>query len=278
VDLAPSLKEMPYPQVIPRPNRHWPGRTAPWPVEGIGPVTIERVRSVMEAEGYRGDPPLGPHIMGPDDLEVGLPAGYRPPTSHSAVLIALFEEDNDVRIILTRRSSKLRNHAHQVAFPGGRLDEGESFLDAALREAHEEVGLDPSLATFLGHLDPLRTASTKFRVQPMVVALQGRPQLQANEAEVERIFDHSFTELLQPGVYHEEFWDRGDLGFPRESEHELHLLPVSFFEVAGDMIWGMTGRLLVQFINLLAGTTMHALPAEIEGLRVRNVLEIDDSV
>ena len=269
---------MSYPQVIPRPTRHWPGRQAWWPDHGIGPVTLARLVAVMSERGYLGEPPLGPSVMGPDKVEVGLPPGYRPPTSHSAVLIALFEEAGELRIILTRRSSQLRNHSHQVAFPGGRLDEGESFEQAAIREAQEEIGLDPSHVRVLGYLDPLRTATTRFRVQPIVVFLGSRPTLHANEDEVERIFDHSITELLSPGVYHEELWDRSDLGLAKDSHDELHILPVSFFDVGSDLIWGLTGRFLAQVIHLLAGTTPRPLPTEIDGRPIRNVFEIDDSV
>jgi 8-oxo-dGTP pyrophosphatase MutT (NUDIX family) len=165
-----------------------------------------------------------------------------------------------------------------VAFPGGRLDEGESFEQAAIREAQEEIGLDPSLVRVLGYLDPLRTATTRFRVQPIVVSLGSRPTLHANEDEVERIFDHSIAELLSPGVYHEELWDRSDLGLAKDSHDELHILPVSFFDVGSDLIWGLTGRFLVQVIHLLAGTTPRPLPTEIDGRPIRNVFEIDDSV
>jgi 8-oxo-dGTP pyrophosphatase MutT (NUDIX family) len=168
---------------------------------------------------------------------IELPGQVKP----AAVLVALFEEDGEARVILTRRSSRLRSHTGEVSFPGGRLDPGEAPLAAALREASEEVGINPADVEIVGQLSPLATMSSGAAITPFVGVLPGRLVLRANPAEVERVFDVSLAELASDGVYHEELWELPELGWR----------PMTFFHLIGDTVWGATARVLRELLELL---------------------------
>ena len=162
----------------------------------------------------------------------------------AAVLVALFEEAGEARVLLTRRSSRLRRHTGEVAFPGGRLDEGEDAVAAALREAREEVGLDPGSVEVLAQLTPRPTASSTVRVVPVLSALRARPELHTSTAEVERAFDVALSELMAAGVYREERWDRAD-----DVDHPMH-----FFDLGDELVWGVTARILYEVLSLVHGS------------------------
>ncbi|HZQ57340.1 MAG TPA: CoA pyrophosphatase [Acidimicrobiales bacterium] len=176
----------------------------------------------------------------PVDVHRGAEAGDT--RRHSAVLAALFEADGETRVVLTRRAATLRNHQSEVAFPGGRVDPGEAFAAAALREAWEEVRLDPAGVELIGELAPMLTYTSSSFVNPFVGVLAERPHLHANPTEVEVVFDVALADLLADGVYRAEQWGL-------EAERELH-----FFELPGDMVWGATGRLLVELLQRVTGT------------------------
>lgn len=167
--------------------------------------------------------------------------GERREVRPSAVLAALYEDEGHVRVVLTRRAQHLRSHRGEVSFPGGGQEPGEDLVTTALREADEEVGLDPSSVEVVGELDHLQTFMARSYIVPFVGILSTPPKLTPNPAEVERILHPSLDELLLPEVYREERW-----GVP-PLDHPMH-----FFELVGDTIWGATGRMLV---NLLALTT-----------------------
>lgn len=175
-----------------------------------------------------------------------------PPGPAAAVLVPLYEEEDETRVVLTVRSSHLRSHRDEVAFPGGRLDAGEKATDGALREAWEEVGLDPRAVSVVGTLHDLATSSSNTIVTPVVGTLDGRPSLAANPGEVARIFDLALADLLVDGVFHEEWWSvpgSHHLGGREDGE-----FPVWFFEAGGEIIWGATARILVDLLSLALGT------------------------
>ncbi len=181
----------------------------------------------------------GAALATPVDLGRGAAPGDE--RRHSAVLAALFEERGEARLVLTRRAATLRNHTSEVAFPGGRVEPGEAFAAAALREAWEEVRLDPASVTVIGELTPMLTYTSSSFVNPYVGVLPGRPELHANPTEVEVVFDVALADLLADGVYRAERWGL-------DEERELH-----FFELPADMVWGATGRLLVELLRKVTG-------------------------
>ena len=162
----------------------------------------------------------------------------------AAVLVALFEEAGAVRVVLTRRSAGLRRHGSEVAFPGGMLEPGERPRDAALREAYEEIGLDPGAVEVVAELPVTRTASSASEIVPFVGALGARPQFTPNSSEVERVFDVALGHLASESVYRQEIW-----GLPgHDGGHRMHL-----FELEDEMIWGATARILVSLLALISG-------------------------
>ncbi|MGD0394213.1 MAG: CoA pyrophosphatase [Acidimicrobiales bacterium] len=169
----------------------------------------------------------------------------------AAVLVSMFEEGGEARVVLTVRSDRLRSHQGEVAFPGGRLEGDEGVVEAALREAFEEVGLQPGLVNVVAQLTAMPTISSDTVMTPVVATLETRPSLTANPGEVERVFDVALSELAADGVFHEEWWSApGRTGPQRFPDGEF---PVWFFEVAGETVWGATARTLVELICLVLG-------------------------
>ncbi|HEX3365982.1 CoA pyrophosphatase [Phenylobacterium sp.] len=167
----------------------------------------------MSLRGGRGDLRdwIGDHL---DPLEVHEPAGgpiasdfdlskaYGPnevdsPLTPAAVLIALVERDAGLSVILTRRSDTLRRHTGQIALPGGRRDPGETPWQTALREAHEEIGLEPRYVSPVGLSTPYRTG-TGYLITPVVGFVRPGFSLTPNPDEVAEIFETPFGFLMDP--------------------------------------------------------------------------------
>ncbi|MBN9414188.1 hypothetical protein ABS71_18285 [bacterium SCN 62-11] len=159
----------------------------------------------------------------------------------AAVLCALYEEDDCLCVLLTRRAASLRSHTSEVSFPGGRLEEGESPQQAALREAFEEVGLDPERVEILGNLSPFSTRKLEVAILPFVGWLSEPPQLQPNPEEVEQVLRVPLARLQEEGVYHQEIWN-----LP-----ELNGLTIHFFELDEDIVWGATAHVLDELLGRL---------------------------
>jgi mutator protein MutT len=160
----------------------------------------------------------------------------------SAVLVAITDGDNGAEVLLTRRSETLRSHRGEISFPGGRVDPGETFEEAALREAHEEVALDPAAVQLHGLLDPISTMVSRSFIVPVVGTLEQQPMLHPAEHEVERILWVPLAELTRADTFREEIWD-----FDGERR------PIFFFELDDETIWGATARMLHQLLRVALG-------------------------
>lgn len=168
----------------------------------------------------------------------------------SAVLAGLYQEiagDGRPQVVLTRRSMQLRNHSGEVSFPGGRQEPGEELWVTALREAEEEIALDPAAVVHLGELDHLRTVSSRSWIVPYVAEITDPhlviPTLQAAPAEVDLVLHVGLDELLKDGVFREESWTFGE-----------YTRPVFFFEIEGDTVWGATAAMLRNLLSIITGT------------------------
>ena len=127
----------------------------------------------------------------------------------AAVLCLLFESAGEANVVLTRRPGHLRSHAGEVCFPGGRLRRGEDPLEAALREANEEIGAAAGDIDVIGQLTPLTTTRSPALVHCFVGRLSGSsesPVFVPDPNEVDKVFWVPLAQLATDGAYHEELW------------------------------------------------------------------------
>jgi 8-oxo-dGTP pyrophosphatase MutT (NUDIX family) len=173
----------------------------------------------------------------------------------AAVLIPLFHaspEDNQNHIwqvLLTRRTDAVAEHQGQVAFPGGRADPTDSSPEStALREAYEEIGLDPSQVRILGRMNRLRTI-TNYCVTPVVGVIPWPFPIRLEEIEVSRVFTIPLHWLAEP-VHHEIRYRTIPQPFSQILHRETH--PVIYFEPYEDeLLWGVSAEIIMNFINIL---------------------------
>lgn len=157
----------------------------------------------------------------------------------AAVLVAITDR-TEPGVILTRRTETLRRHAGQVAFPGGRIDPGESAIEAALREAEEEIALPRAQVRVIGAADSYRTI-TGFHVTPVIAVIPPDLPLTVNDAEVAGWFEAPLAFLLEPGNHIEQAveWQGRERHY-----HEI--------EWNGQRIWGATAAMIVNLGRRLA--------------------------
>ena len=212
-------------QKIPRPESWHLGAPAPWEGKERRAFTLEALESIISGYNSRTH------------------SDKTKEQRRSAVLIPIYCSDQDeLHVILTRRSAMMKHHTHEVSFPGGNQEpEDQDLWATAIREAHEEIGLNPELPRFVGTLDSFVTVGSNSLVTPFVGILDTVPALEANPIEVEEIIDVPLAELLNPDIYREEIWQWQD-GKSR---------PVFFFELIGDTVWGATASMLRQFLLVL---------------------------
>lgn len=180
-------------------------------------------RALSATAGRSSDFDLNPEVR---------PARSRP-LRPASVLAALIERGSGVNVILTRRAARLKHHPGQIAFPGGKQDDADvSPLAAALREAEEEIGLNPDQVEVLGHFDCHETV-TDFTVTPFVGVVRGPFEPRLEQAEVEEVFEAPLAFLLDPEnlQVHSRRWEGG--------WRRYYAIPYGPYYV-----WGATARML----------------------------------
>lgn len=160
-----------------------------------------RLRSVLEPlETWREGAPA---TRSDYDMNPGIPPFVDGPLRHAAVLVPVVERPDGATVILTRRADTLTSHTGQVAFPGGRLDPGETAVEAALREAEEEIGLDPGRVRPIGLGDTYETGS-RFMVTPVVAMVDLPFHLTLSPDEVAEAFETPLAFLMDSGNHRRE--------------------------------------------------------------------------
>lgn len=159
----------------------------------------------------------------------------------AAVLLPLFQKENDYHLVFTRRTETVSHHKGQVSFPGGRLHpEDRSLLDAALREAWEEIGLPTGDAEVLGELDDIVTHTTNFLISPFVATIPYPHQFRANPAEVAEIIEVPLRVLQDRCNFEEDVVEVGGLEIPQ-----------CYYHCGGHVIFGATARIVKHFLEVI---------------------------
>ena len=170
---------------------------------------------------------------------------FPPAPTPAAVLIPLVERESELTVLLTQRATHLSNHPGQVSFPGGRIEPGDaSPLEAALREAREEIGLEPSFVTLAGYL-PDHIVISGFRVTPVVGFVRPGFELLLDAREVQDTFEVPLSHVFQPANHRTR---RRRFGFG-QGEAEVELCDIPYRE---RNIWGATAGMLLTLYRLCA--------------------------
>ena len=160
----------------------------------------------------------------------------------AAVLVPLLAVEGEPSLLFTRRSNLLPHHQGQIAFPGGVHDPGadRDLTATALREAQEEIGLDPAHVRLLGPLDDLETVATRFVITPFAGVVPHPYDFRPSPDEVDLIFTVPLGRLGSPDALRRELWDFGG-----------RQVPIDVYAVDGHVIWGATQRITRNLLAVL---------------------------
>lgn len=159
----------------------------------------------------------------------------------AAVLVLFVYRAGVPTLVFGKKTEDVPHHKGQFSFPGGVVQHTDgSVVDAALREAWEEVGLEAGLVEVLGLFDDVATAVTNFVITPVLGLARGEPTFRPDGREIERVIEIPLAHLLRPGAFRVEDWGRE--GARRE---------VVFVDYGEDVVWGTTGRILRELLDAL---------------------------
>jgi 8-oxo-dGTP pyrophosphatase MutT (NUDIX family) len=158
----------------------------------------------------------------------------------AAGLLLVYPGTDGPSVPLTVRASHLRRHAGQISLPGGAVDQGETLAQAALREAYEEIGVDPARVRILGELTPVHVLVSGFTLHPIVGITDERPEFRPAAHEVETVIEVSIADLQDASNIRQGIRTREGLA-----------IEYPYFHLRGSQVWGATAMILGEFVCLL---------------------------
>ena len=157
----------------------------------------------------------------------------------AAVLIGLFKKNDEWCFSLIRRPMNEKNHPGQIALPGGAMEKNETLMNTALREAFEEVGINPEDVEIIGQLTPIPVPVSEYLIYLFVGVIDYEPEWVLNEDEVEELLILKMSELISSDNGYTEMWDlRGNK------------VEVPIFKVMNETVWGATAAVLSELIDI----------------------------
>ncbi|MEI6667750.1 MAG: CoA pyrophosphatase [Acidobacteriota bacterium] len=202
-----------------------------------------RLADVVKAlETRAGDlPGRDAHVRMAPEPRFAWKPGVTPDSARPAAgLILLFPLDGEAAVLLTKRSESMPQHGGQISLPGGAVDPNETIEAAALREAFEEVGLDPADVRLVGRLTPLHISVSGFVLHPVIGVCDPRPHVRVASPEVDRIIEVRLSEFADPARHRRTTRVRDGVE-----------IRIPFFDVGGEQVWGATAMVLAELIALL---------------------------
>ncbi|WP_167612843.1 NUDIX hydrolase [Maribellus sediminis] len=157
---------------------------------------------------------------------------------NSSVLLLLFEEDNELKVLLIKRAVHMKHHAGQIALPGGRVEANETAIETALRETYEEIGVGEDKIEILGKLSGFYVEVSRFQIWPVVGWLESKPVFRINPDEVEKIIFFPIEKFKPP-------YDEIKI------DTLTGTLDVPCVKFAKEIIWGATAMILSEFYDIL---------------------------
>jgi 8-oxo-dGTP pyrophosphatase MutT (NUDIX family) len=200
---------------------------------------VERVEKALSLPNF--DWRAAQTKMGIGGRVMGRPREMEGEGRRSAVMLLLYPHDGQVMVVYTLRPKSLRTHSGQISFPGGRIDDGETASEAALREVWEELGIKPTDIQLIGSLAKLYIPPSDFFVEPFVGWCAARPDFRPNPSEVAALIEVSLDKLLDPTTRQIE-----KRRFPVFDNAERD---VPFFAVDEYKIWGATALMTGEFLE-----------------------------
>jgi 8-oxo-dGTP pyrophosphatase MutT (NUDIX family) len=199
----------------------------------IGPALgdVRRALALRDFDAQAAQRRMGRHnrpLQRPSSRQGGIRQG--------GVLVLVYPYRDTLHLVLTRRTDTVAVHKGQVSLPGGALEPGETPQQAALREAEEELAVNPARLTVLGQLAPLYIPPTDFKIYPFVAYVEERPTFRPDPIEVAEVLELSLPALLDGATKRCERWTvaGSDVDMP-------------FYQVADHKVWGATAMVLSEF-------------------------------